>query len=218
MLDNFSKKEADAFHAAVTTKRTLLDSAINYMKTTCGWDTAYFNDNGPGDKLLELHGLRQVAIRNEVFAVKGPRIIFIDRTAKNKVRPYLHEVAHIVLKHDFDALTLENEAEANEFADYLLRPRFHKNQILAFIAVLALGISLVLHIPGIVHPNAEQAAASSKMIQTTASASDIVVITASGSKYHKPDCTYVQNKTNTQELTREKAEALKKDPCAVCKP
>ncbi len=221
MLDQFAKKEAAAFRAAVTTKRTLLDSSINYMKTMRGWETAYFNDGGAGDKLLESHGLRGIAIRNKAFAVKGPRIIFIDRTAKNKVHPYLHEVAHIVLKHDFDALTPENEAEANQFASYLLRSHFNKSQIFAFAATLALSVSLVLHIPGIIHPRTGDtvpASSHAKGIQLDESPSDIVAITPSGAKYHKLDCVYVQNKTNTQELTRKEAEMLGKEPCAVCKP
>ena len=220
MLDRFAKNQAAAFRAAVTTKRTLLDSSINYMKTMRGWETAYFNDGGPGDKLLESHGLREIAIRNKAFAVKGLRIIFIDRAAKNKAHSYLHEVAHIVLKHDFDALTLENEAEANEFADYLLKPHFSKSQIFTFIVTLSLGASLILHIPGIVHPGVAQAIPTSShtMIHVDESSSDTVVITSSGAKYHKPGCTYVQNKTNIQELTREKAELLGKEPCAICKP
>ena len=221
MLDSFAKKEAAAFRAAVTTKRTLLDSSINYMKTMRGWETAYFNDGGAGDKLLELHGLRGIANKNKAFAVKGLRIIFIDRAVKNKVYPYLHEVAHIVLKHDFDALTLENEAEANAFANYLLKPRLNKNQIAAFAAALALGVSLVLHIPGIVHPRASQtipASSQAKIIHVDENSSDIVAITSSGTKYHKLDCVYVQNKTNTQELTRKEAERLGKEPCAICKP
>ena len=132
----------------------------------------------------------------------------------------MHEVAHIVLKHDFDALTLENEAEANEFADYLLKPHFSKSQIFTFIVTLSLGASLILHIPGIVHPGVAQAIPTSShtMIHVDESSSDTVVITSSGAKYHKPGCTYVQNKTNIQELTREKAELLGKEPCAICKP
>lgn len=220
MLDHFVKKEADAFRASVTSKRILLDASIGHMKSI-GWETMYFNDGGAGDKLLKSQHLSEIAIRNKAFAVKGLRIIFIDRTAENKLRPYLHEVAHILLKHDFDALTLENETEANQFVDYLLRPHFNKTQIFAMIACLALAISLILHIPGIVHPSAEQTSPSpshAKTINASENPEDIVVITSSGAKYHKSNCVYVQNKTNTQHLTRKEACALGKEPCTVCNP
>ena len=89
-------------------------------------------------------------------------------------------------------------------------------------ALMALVVSLILHIPGIAHPKAGQAAAPASnhagIVDTAGNPSDIVIITKSGDKYHRPDCVYVQNKTNTQELTRKKAEALKKEPCAACRP
>ena len=220
MLGELARKEAVALRASISDRRALLDAAIGHMKTTLGWDTAYFNDGGPGDKLLEAHGLSEVASRNKAFAVKGLRVIFIDRSTKNKVRPYLHEVAHIVLKHDFDALSAKDEIEANEFADYLLKRHPSKYQIMAISCAVLLAISLILHIPGVLHPKTGHAVPVSGSHGATDQShlDDKVIITASGEKYHRANCGYIQNKTNIQEITIEQADKLGKDPCSVCNP
>lgn len=43
-----------------------------------------------------------------------------------------------------------------------------------------------------------------------------VVITATGTKYHKPHCRYVKYKTNTIEITENEAVKSHKEPCDVC--
>lgn len=45
-----------------------------------------------------------------------------------------------------------------------------------------------------------------------------VVITSSGEKYHKPDCIYVKNKTNTVSLSIEEAINMGYESCEVCDP
>ena len=50
----------------------------------------------------------------------------------------------------------------------------------------------------------------------TAWAADMVVITAKGKKYHRPNCHTV--KQYVKELTVEEAQKLGYKPCKVCKP
>ena len=213
---------ASSFRNSLAGKKAMLDTMIGQMAQR-GWRTVYFGDDGDGDRTIKDLELGNYAKLHSAFIYQPLKIIFLNKTAIDKPRHYAHEVAHIVLTHDLDSLAqTQNDDEANAFADHLLKPRFNKNQIITLAATVALGVSLILHIPGIVHPRAGQAAAptlnQSGIVDVVGNPSDIVVITASGDKYHRPDCVYVQNKTNTQELTREKAEALKKEPCAACKP
>ncbi len=213
---------ASSFRNSLTGKKAMLDTMSGQMAQR-GWRTVYFHDGGDGDAIIEDLSLEGYTKFHDAFIYQPMKIIFLNKTATDKPHRYAHEVAHIVLGHDLDSRAqLQNDEDANAFADQLVRRRFSKNQIIALAASVALGVSLFLHIPGIVHPKAGQAAApvshQTEVGSVAGDPSDIVVITKSGDKYHRSDCVYVQNKTNTQELTREKAEALKKQPCAACKP
>jgi len=213
---------ASSFRNSLAGKKAMLDTMIGQMAQR-GWRTVYFGDDGDGDQTIKDLELKNYANLHSAFIYQPLKIIFLSKTAIDKPLHYAHEVAHIVLTHDLDSLAqTQNDDEANAFADHLLKPRFNKNQIITLVATVALGVSLVLHIPGVVHPRSRQSAAPASnhagIVDTAGNPSDVVVITASGDKYHRPDCVYVQNKTNTQELTREKAEALKKEPCAACRP
>ena len=213
---------ASSFLNSATGKKSMLAAMIGQM-AEMGWRTVYFHDGGDGDESIKKLQLTAYAEQHSAFLYRPLKLIFLSKKATDKTRLYAHEIAHITLKHDLDSVDqVQNDKEANEFAELLLKRRFNKNQIIALATSAALGVSLILHIPGIVHPKVGQAAAPASnhagIVDAVGNPSDIVVITKSGDKYHRPDCFYVQNKTNTQELTREKAEALKKEPCAACRP
>lgn len=222
MVKSEIKIAASSFRNSLTGKKAMLDTMTGQMAQR-GWRTVYFHDSGDGDAIIKDLSLEGYTKFHDAFIYQPLKIIFLNKTATDKPRRYAHEVAHIVLGHDLDSRAqFQNDEEANAFADQLVRRHFSKNQIIALAASAALVVSLILHIPGIAHPKAGQAAAPASnhagIVDTAGDPSDIVVITKSGDKYHRADCVYVQNKTNTQELTREKAEALKKEPCAACKP
>lgn len=46
--------------------------------------------------------------------------------------------------------------------------------------------------------------------------SNLIYVTVSGTKYHKPNCFHIKNKTNTIELSIEKAVASGYEPCKDC--
>lgn len=45
-----------------------------------------------------------------------------------------------------------------------------------------------------------------------------VYLTASGSKYHSPDCQHVEGKDNLRRMTRQEANAQGFEPCKTCEP
>lgn len=66
---------------------------------------------------------------------------------------------------------------------------------------------------------AEQQAAQQQAQQQAASPQDdMVVITQTGEKYHRPDCRTLRRSKNTQTVTRAEAEARGLGPCGVCNP
>ena len=52
----------------------------------------------------------------------------------------------------------------------------------------------------------------------SATTDENVIITTTGTKYHKPHCRYVKYKTNTTEITKTEAVKSHKEPCDVCFP
>lgn len=142
----------------------------------------------------------------------------------------LHELAHIYLKHlEKSTISTESdEIEADLFVSCIFR-EFHNKRIRltalnSFICVLT-AIMLVVS----VHNSRENETIAE--VDTTISAitsvtsaeistgqgecSEIVVITKSGKKYHKPDCYHVIG-SEVIELTISEAEAAGYKPCKDC--
>lgn len=138
----------------------------------------------------------------------------------------LHELAHIYLKHlEKSTISTESdEIEADLFVSCIFR-EFHNKRIRltalnSFICVLT-AIMLVVS----VHNSRENETIAE--VDTTISAitsvpnseqdesSEIVVVTKSGKKYHKPDCYHVAG-SDVIELTISEAEAAGYKPCKDC--
>ena len=138
----------------------------------------------------------------------------------------LHELAHIYLKHLEKSTipTESDEIEADLFVSCIFR-EFHNKRIRltalnSFICVLT-AIMLVVS----VHNSRENETIAE--VDTTISAitsvtnseqdesSEIVVVTKSGKKYHKPNCYHVIG-SEVIELTISEAEAAGYEPCKDC--
>lgn len=138
----------------------------------------------------------------------------------------LHELAHIYLKHLEKSTipTESDEIEADLFVSCIFK-EFHNKRIRftalnSFICVLT-AIMLVVS----VHNSRENETIAE--VDTTISAitsvtnseqeenSEIVVITKSGKKYHKPNCYHVIG-SEVIELTISEAEAAGYEPCKDC--
>ena len=65
---------------------------------------------------------------------------------------------------------------------------------------------------------AEAAAQAQQQQQQAEPQEDMVVITQSGKKYHRPGCRTLSRSKNTSTVTRSEAEAMGLGPCGVCNP
>ena len=65
---------------------------------------------------------------------------------------------------------------------------------------------------------AEAEAQAQQQQQQAEPQEDMVVITQSGSKYHRPGCRTLSRSKNTSTVTRSEAEAMGLGPCGVCNP
>ena len=102
--------------------------------------------------------------------------------------------------------------EADSFAELLLKEK-PKKSFLISIATIIISISILC---GIFIVNASK----NEIPVKVKSNSDVttVVVTRTGAKYHLPDCRYVENKTDTEEMTVEEALSEGYGPCKVCEP
>ena len=134
----------------------------------------------------------------------------------------LHEVAHIVLEHySIFNDTTQQEIEAEHFVKCIMKP-IVKPQ--AVYITLILAVLIVFGIVGLINynetkmlPEPTESTHDMHTEQTeTQEYIDTVVITPSGSKYHKPDCQYVRNKSDVITLTLDEAIKMNYEQCKVC--
>ncbi len=153
------------------------------------------------------------------YADQNYRIVFIheDLTDEEKVKVLAHENGHIFLQHFSSSQVIgkdvQEEYEANEFAHYIQLNSFadkvrnnianHKRAyiftLILLIAIIIIGVFL-------------------GMRENEKQYYDDYYITSTGNKYHKEDCIFVKDKTNTERLTKEQFESEEYEPCAMCLP
>lgn len=163
------------------------------------------------------------------------RYIFIRSDVPNEVAAalLLHELAHIYLGHLEKSTTpaASDEAEAKLFVSYVLKEAFGKrirftvlNGILCVLTSVMLAVTV--HSSQRREPIAEVDTTTISAITSVTSAgtsveqgesSEIVVVTKSGKKYHKPDCYHVVG-SDVAELTIAEAEDAGYEPCKDCFP
>ena len=137
----------------------------------------------------------------------------------------LHEIGHIVLEHSaiFND-TSEQEVEANYFVECCLKTSYRKtivfSLILIAIAFVFCGTLMFVQNHSETPPQpAEQTEQTQYDGTTTMNETDNneeVIVTHSGTKYHKPNCQYVEYKTNTISLSLDEAIRAGYEPCKVC--
>lgn len=150
------------------------------------------------------------------------KILFIKRglTQENEKSILLHELYHFSQNDTYYLNAEANykiaiEKDANNFVNYIInrRRKTIKAAVLttcAIAIVVVLGINLGLYLQ--INNNEQQTLPNQK------TNTEIVVVTRTGAKYHLPDCRYVENKTDTEEMTVEEALSKGLGPCQVCKP
>ena len=169
------------------------------------------------------------------FADDDVKYIFIHPDLPNEIAAslMLHELAHIYLGHlKNSAMVVDsNEAEAKLFASCVLKTIFDKralftalNGILCALTAVMLAVSALnsQHQEPIAEVDTTTISAITSVANTETSveqgeSSEIVVITKSGKKYHKPDCYHVVG-SDVAELTIAEAEDAGYEPCKDCFP
>ncbi len=172
-----------------------------------------------GEIIREL-GLTSFANSTYSFAFqKGDiRLLFLcdSLSAEEKIYALAHELGHIFCGHfrsgaNEEEVDVMEEHEANEFAHYLLYPRWGEKLILLAAAhKIATCIISVLLICGLL------SLPIIRYIQRTSSYYGEYYITESGEKYHKKDCPIIKGKNNTHRMTKEEYDSGKYMPCQIC--
>lgn len=160
------------------------------------------------------------------FAKDNVKYIFIRSDVPNEVAAVLllHELSHIYLGH-LEKSTMpaaSDEAEAELFVSYVSKKIFDKRikiTILNCVVCALTAIALIV----LVHNSQTQNSTieiSTTTVNTETNAdqnenSEIVVVTKTGEKYHKPNCYHVIG-SEVIELTISEAQNAGYEPCKDC--
>lgn len=144
-------------------------------------------------------------------------------TEKEKKDVYLHELGHIQLRHTRtkgNEILQELQAEVFSACVKILLYINHiaKNAVMALLLVIITVTAIAVN-NRIEHESGKPV--ETEIVQISPQIPDTnstVYITASGKKYHKPDCRYVKNKTNIKEISKSEAIRLEYEPCKICNP
>ncbi len=178
----------------------------------------HIENTGGTAELLHALGLEDQARRLSGFTYADPdfRLIFLREglTEKEALKVLAHEEGHIYCGHMGRASVIgqnvEEEFEANEFAQYLLGSHFGaaaRCWLMEHRALAALLAILIL----------AGAACAVKFTYDGLRWSNCYV-SETGGKYHRRDCIYIRDKENVRCLTRVELRDGGYEPCSVCLP
>lgn len=195
-----------------------LDS-MTYYANSLGYSVVYDTENlSPTAEFVDLNE-HIICITNKMD----------EPTARHLLA---HALGHVVLKHKrIFADETPQENEANYFAKCLLKTTRRKKLALsvALLAAIVLGGGWLFadsqNQTAEPPPTAQYSSAADEnisknisgvLITKTDDNSEEVLVTKSGRKYHKPNCQYVEYKTNTISLSLDEAIRAGYEPCKVC--
>lgn len=195
-------------------------SLLNYVRQR-GITVLTFNE---GKQLIKKAALSDFAVKaNSFIYVNGDVVIIFIDDRKDKLLLLAHEYGHYLLGHNINNATIEQENEANLFAELLLS---NKEKTIKTIIVTALvtaivvtgllGIAVWRKSDRIDPPSTKPTLTEPEEPEEPEETEEIYIVTKSGEKYHLPDCQYVRYKTNTISLTLDEAIKLGYEPCSVC--
>ena len=176
-----------------------------------------FRPTGHSETIYGVLSVRKLLLRD--FAVNPIYALFHTSPSGGR---RLHEAGHILYGHNFKNISPDDELEANTFMASCLKDYRYKTKIIVVFSLFILAVIIVKN-----GDLTSQAPRSSQLSQLDSSCNyysgasipaDYVVITGTGDKYHRPNCQYVQGKTNLLTLATEEAMQLGKQPCKVCNP
>ena len=218
------------------TRKNLTSDTLLEVFEKLGYQVIWFNKNGNSPEVNEIivaYKLKEYIASRKAFIFHNPnlKLVFIREhiCEDNLVYYMLHELGHIWLHHintvdDED----DQEREAVEFAVGVKLIINYRNRF-RFIAMILM-ISILLNSAYFVNKFAAATPAPQNKIESVVKSppmptyqietktETVFVTTAAGEKFHRADCTHIQNKTNLVELSREEAVNLGYEPCKSCKP
>lgn len=153
------------------------------------------------------------------YADANCRLVFLNEGLSEKEKTYVlsHEEGHIYCGHLSAVPIIGNdvveEHEANEFAHYILNQsfsqRFAKYVATHKKAIIAVLLALLIVVTGII---------AIQINRNERSYYGDYYITETGNKYHRKDCIFVKDKTNTHRMTKEEFDTGEYEPCKMCLP
>ena len=157
--------------------------------------------------------------RGFTYADCNYRVVFIheDLSEDEKLMVLAHEEGHSYCRHmntsPIIGQDVQDEYEANEFAQYLLNPSssskikhiLHRHKKAVLISIIGLAL-LTVAVAALCYIHKQQLYYGD------------YYITESGNKYHKKDCIFVKDKTNARRMIEEEFESGEYEPCRICLP
>ncbi len=182
-----------------------------------GFQVLFFN-TPVGDAELIRYAQTEKAKTTKAFTYVGTaKIIFIDNflSVEDKLYLLLHEVGHITLKHlEFERISTHNkillDIDADSFVYFLLSGK----RKTAFPAVISVAILVVVAVIFLCFFEKGSLSPASKYISGVKS--DYVLITSTGSCYHRDSCITISESLTAQMELREAQKLF--TPCKICNP
>ena len=207
-------------------KRKLSFETVEKYLNKLGYIVLFY-DESESSEIIQNYDLVEYSKSCNAFTINDEdiKIVFINKKLSSQDMFYalLHEAGHILLKHlDCRTVTANRnlqEIEADAFVYEVMKYTDKRYIFLLLIACITMfGILLGTVITNDAIPQTTISTFVPAIAPTIApeSQSDIVYVTPSGTKYHRPDCRYVKNKKCS---TYQRAQAEQKySACSVCRP
>lgn len=201
------------------------DSVVAYLQGI-GYTVVYYS-TPEGKLLLKEYDLTELSAKVNAltYCSDEAQLVFVNdkKPLHDMLCSILHETAHITLGHlhsnPYAIDNRQNEMEAEALAYEILnhkksyKPQFITATVL-LVAIIATTVSLAL--PKRIEHTPYTPVSADILTEQTNELSQSVLVTPSGTKFHRSDCRYTKDKDCTT-LTRSEALA-DYAPCSVCKP
>ena len=182
-----------------------------------GYEVLFFN-TPVGNAELARYGQTEKAKTLKAFTYVGTaKIVFINDllSVEDKLYLLLHEVGHIMLKHlEFERISTHNKILLDINADSFVYFLLSRKQKTVFPAVISVAIVAIVAVIFLCFFAKGSLSPASNYI--SGAKSDYVLITSTGSHYHRENCGALSGSL-TAHLEHEEAQKLF-TPCKICNP
>lgn len=182
-----------------------------------GYEIMFFN-TAAGDNELARYGQTEKAKVSKAFTYVGTaKIIFINNllSVEDKLYVLLHEVGHIELKHlDYERLSAHNrillDIDADTFVYFVLNRK--RKPVTSILLLIFVAITAVCMFYSTLSTKTNAPANN----YIAAGISENVVVTSTGSHYHRENCGTISD-TSFAQMELKEAKKLY-TPCKICNP